>query len=107
MRNQRIGTISLTVADRARTMVMDGLDARDRPTAVGYFVLDTLRTLFQTGVKPTDEIRIHVGIMSPAELKELSQSVDVFTCTPGMVSWLGDLYKLMVGVSRGDDADER
>lgn len=70
-------------------------------------MLDTLRTLFLSGIETTDEIRIHVGLMSEDQLAELRRTgVDVFRPTDSLVPDMGALYKLMVGVSRGREGSE-
>jgi len=102
MQRGKLGILSITVNDRARTMVLEGLKTEDRPTAVGYFVLDTLRSLFQSGIKATDEIRIAVALVGADELAELAKHVAVYT-PPKDVSDLSAIYKLIVDVSRGSD----
>jgi hypothetical protein len=88
-------------------MVLEGLKTEDKPTAVGYFVLDTLRSLFQSGILATDEIRVTVALVTPDELEELKKHVHVFV-PPQEVDQLGPLYKLILDVSRGtEEADEQ
>jgi len=83
-------------------MVLEGLKTEDRPTAVGYFILDTLRSLFQSGILASDEIRLAVALVTAEELDELKQHVQVFTA-PQQVDQLGPLYKMILDVSRGSD----
>ena len=102
MHKGQMGTISITAADRARTMVLEGIPQEDRPTAVGYFIMDTLRTFFQTGVKAGSEIRLHVGLMTPEAVQKLKSTVDVYQPERSVISHLGSIYKLMYEVSRDD-----
>lgn len=102
MHNGKMGTISLTAEDRARTMVLEGIPQEDRPTAVGYFIMDTLRTFFQTGLKAGTEIRIHIGLMTPADIDTLRKSVDVYHPSLKVIAHLGEIYKLMHEVSTND-----
>ena len=83
-------------------MVLEGLKTEDRPLAVGYFILDTQRTFYQTGVRTDSHITITVNLVTPAELEEISKHIAVFL-PPNPVDDLGTLYKLLVAVSRGDD----
>lgn len=88
-------------------MVLDGIPVEKRPIAVGYFIMDTLRTFYQTGVKAAHAIQLHVGAHTPAQLDVLAQDVNIYQ--PPLhaddLDMLGDLYKLMVGVSRGADSE--
>jgi hypothetical protein len=88
-------------------MVLEGLQTEDRPLAVGYFVLDTLRSLYQTGVDPSSPVQMKAGLIDPALLQA---SVDagqthVFLPPLAAVDDLGPLYKLVVAVSRGEKRD--
>lgn len=81
---------------------MDTLSIEERPLAVGYFVLDTMRSLFLSGINPADEMRIHVGLVTEEDIASLRKhDVDVFEA-PKPIEDLSALYKLLVQVSRGD-----
>lgn len=100
MRNSKVGVIGLQVNDRARTMIMEGISIEDRPQAVGYFILDTLRSLYQSGVDPKEPITLKLGYADPRELDSNRDKIPLFIAPKG-VEDLGHLYKLIVAVSRG------
>lgn len=84
-------------------MRMDKLAIEERPLAVGYFLLDTMRTLFLTGISPKECMHISVGLVTEEDLVEFrSHDVDVFEA-PQPIEDLAALYKLLVQVSRGDE----
>jgi len=97
----RVGFLALTAGDRARTMPIEDVRLDDRPLAVGYFVLDTLRTWYQTGLKADVPINIVVGFADPAEMDHKKSVIPMFI-PPGSVDDLAALYKILVCVSRGD-----
>lgn len=101
MRDGKVAFLGMTVDDRARTMVMEGVKISDRPLAVGYFVLDTLRSWFRDGVPTTKPILLKVGMVDPKELDERKNQIPLFVA-PSNVEDLGALYKILVAVSSGD-----
>ncbi len=104
MQQGKIGVIILEVEDRSRTMVLEGLKTEDRPLAVGYFLLDTLRSFFQSGVSPEKQITIKCGLIEPAKLQKAvdENATHVFLPPIAAVQDLGSLYKLILAVSRGE-----
>lgn len=101
MRDGKVAFIGLTVGDRSRTIVMEGLSISDRPLAVGYFVLDTLRSWFKSGVPTSETIQLRVGMADPRELDERKEEIPLFV-SPSDVQDLGALYKILVAVQSGD-----
>jgi hypothetical protein len=101
MRDGKVAFMGLTVGDRARTIIMEGMSVSDRPTAVGYFVLDTLRSWFRDGVPTTEPVILRVGLADPKELDERKEQIPLFIA-PGNVEDLGALYKILLAVSSGN-----
>jgi hypothetical protein len=88
-------------------MVLEGLKTEERPTAVGYFVLDTLRSMFQSGVRPSEPITLRIGLVDPKDLEDAKDEVPLFIPPKGKgVEDLGHLYKLILKVSRGDAEED-
>lgn len=83
-------------------MRMDRLEIDERPLATGYFLLDTMRTLFMSGISPSECMHIAVGLVTEDELAEFKKhGIDVFVA-PQPIEDLAALYKLLVQVSNGD-----
>lgn len=85
-------------------MVLEGIATEDRPQAVGYFLLDTLRALFTSGIDPKEPITIKVGFVDPRELDQNRDKIPLFIA-PKAVEDLGHLYKLILAVSRGKPSE--
>lgn len=107
MHKGKIGVLTLSVEDRCRTMLLEGVKHEDRPTVVGYFILDTLRSVYQTGVDPESPVTIKAGLIAPDVLQEAVDSAATHIWSPPVagVDMLGDIYKLVLAVSRGEKRD--
>jgi hypothetical protein len=82
-------------------MPIEDVPLEERPQAVGYFILDTLRSWYQTGLKADVPINIVVGFADPTEMDRRKLEVPMFIA-PSVCDDLGALYKILVSVSRGD-----
>ncbi len=82
----------------AKTLILDGIATADRPAAVGYFVLTTLRELyFKYRFFPTIELSF-----GESDAAALMSSKDPVQTLPLDGDWFGKLYELVLSVERNE-----